>query len=95
MSRTLKVYNGRHYCCRSSDPIWDDVPQNSLARIYAAAYSRADLRRLITEYRGIDPGLTELRDYWSNAWGKRMEGVVPERGIWLVKNHESDPVRIA
>lgn len=84
--RELKIWNGRAYCCYNpDDPRWEGIQQHrGHHTIYAAAYSRADLRRLITEYCGRDPGETEIRKYWNEGvWGKHMEGISPQRGLWL------------
>lgn len=96
MAKALKVWNGRGYCVRKyGDPIWDQVPPNGTARIYAAAYSRADLRRLIGEYCGTMPSDNELKTYWSEAWGVSMEGVTAERGLWFKYGHgPKKPTRI-
>lgn len=84
MAKTLKLWNGRAYCCRKrSDPLWDDVRPNGYQKAYVAAYSRADARRVIQEYCGTLPSDGELRDYFSECWGRSMEGITPERGLWL------------
>lgn len=97
MARTLKIWNGGAGCCyKASDPAWTGIQPYRGAHVYAAAYSRADLRRLIVEYCGSDPGETEIRDYWAcGAWGERMSAIPPERGIWLCKEEpEAKPVRL-
>lgn len=89
MARELKLWNGRAGCChKRDDPAWESIhPHRGHHRIFAAAYSRADLRRLIAEYCGRDPGETEIRDYWSaGAWGVHMGDITPERGLWLRKD---------
>jgi len=83
MAKQLKLYNGRGWACvKRSDPKWNGVSPDKVS-ISAAAYSRADLRRLIEEYTGADPGLAELRDYWVECWGDDMAGITPERGLWM------------
>lgn len=97
MPRKLKLWNGRAYCCHNpQDGNWRDVSPYS-ATIYAAAYSRADLRRLIEAYCGRDPGDREIKEFWSaGCWGRHMEGVNPERGLWLRANGpNSQPIRLA
>ena len=96
MSKTLKLWNGRGCSVRKhDDPIWKQVPSNGSVRIYAAAYSRADLRRLIAEYCGMTPSDNELKTYWSECWGIDMEGVVPERGLWFKYGYgEEKPIQI-
>lgn len=87
MAKTLKLWNGRAGCCyKLTDPAWQGVEQFKSGTIYAAAYSRADLRRLIAEYCGQDPGEYEIKNYWSEGhWGDAMTNVTPERGLWLEK----------
>jgi hypothetical protein len=91
MARKLKVWNGRAYGIlpasqwkRGGEPV----------HIYACAYSVADLQNLCDE-----PGLhrvpaSEVRNYWSSCWGKPMQGIEPERGIWLAAGYSSKPERI-
>lgn len=97
MPRELKIWNGRGCCChKSEDPAWLGIRPSQGGTVYAAAYSRADLRRLIAEYCGRDPGEAEIRDYWhSDAWGDAMDGITPERGIWLRNEKVQDaPIRL-
>jgi len=78
--KELKIWNGRWY------------PRS---HIYAAAYSRADLVRLIATWQGYQSrGMaTEIKNYWSEgSWGTAMNGITPERGIWLSKDGAA-PVR--
>jgi len=86
----LKVWNGRAYCCyKPGAPEWASARRWGEGRIYACAYSVADLRRMIAEYCGRDPGRTELSDYWSaGAWGNSMDGIARKRGLWLTLDRE-------
>lgn len=85
MAKELKIWNGRGYCCRKTgDAHWAAIRTNVDVHAYVAAYSRADARRVIEEYSGRDPGDTELKVYWcEGTWGNAMQGVTPERGLWL------------
>lgn len=98
MARALKLFNGRaHVCWNTKDPIWDGVNRNGSMHAYVAAYSRADARRVIQEYCGHLPSDSELRDYWhEGAWGNSMDGVTPERGLWLKleKDYSAKPVKV-
>jgi len=98
MVHELKIWNGKAGCCRNpNDPVWTGIqPYRGNHRVYAAAYNRADLRRLIKEYCGRDPGETEIREYWNaGAWGRHMDGIAPERGLWLLKDSgKALPVRL-
>lgn len=69
-ARTLKLWNGR----------WG---RNQHA--YAAAYSLEDLLSLAVELN-TQYTLTrhEVTTYWSRGlWGRPMDGIEPERGIWV------------
>ncbi|MNJ55982.1 hypothetical protein D3C77_515080 [compost metagenome] len=98
-NRVLKVWNGRSYYCHNrNDPKWEGAcPGRTSGHVYAAAYSRADLRRMITEYAGLPISDYELKVYWSEGnWGDEMEGIAPERGLWLKQKAYDNrrPVRL-
>ena len=84
--KTLKIWNGRsYYCYNQNDPKWEGAsPGRTSGSVYAAAYSRADLRRMISQYTGQAISDSEIKVYWSEGnWGDEMEGIEPERGLWL------------
>lgn len=93
--RKLKIWNGGGHICRNlSSPLWKGIDPFK-THAYAAAHSRADLRRLIASYNGVFPGETYIRDYWAEgAWGNSMEGITPERGLWISFDHWAKPVRV-
>lgn len=93
--KTLKLWNGRGYCCDKRDARWNALPHNRAPHAYVAAYSRADARRVIEEYCGRLPADSELRDYWSEGcWGNSMRDIPPERGLWLQWHHTETPERV-
>lgn len=93
--RPLKFWNGRGYCCkRADDPRWEKLRHNAAPHAYVAAYSRADAARVIAGYTGRTPPDSELREYWSPAWGNAMQGIKPVRGLWLQFDHTKKPVRV-
>jgi hypothetical protein len=106
MAQELKLFNGRGYSLRKhADPLWKKWEAECARREchlyvngYVAAYSMADCRRVIAEYCGRDPGVTEIRDYWNKgAWGIYMQHVTPERGLWLHpdhRSHDEKPIRV-
>jgi len=96
MSKTIKKFNGRGYCCRKhDDKRWDAVPGNRSVAAYIGAASRADARRVIEEYCGHMPPDSELRDYWSEGcWGNSMDGIELERGLWLQFDPSKPPVKV-
>ncbi len=74
MPRELKFWNGRAYCARKhDDPIWKGHGRDP-GHIYIAAYSREDARRVVEEYCGHKPSVGEIRDYFSQCWGRRWMG---------------------
>lgn len=92
-AKQLKLWNGRAYALRrAKDPMWEGVRHNDYQTACVAAYSRADARRVIYEYCGMDIGDPELRDYWNSGWGDRMQNVTPERGLWI--DLGKGPVRV-
>ena len=95
MPKALTLWNGRGYCCQNqNDSRWNDVPSNDAPKAFVAAYSRADARRVIAEYCGKMPPDSELAKYFSkDAWGNSMDGVTPERGLWLAF-FRAKPVRV-
>lgn len=95
MGKKLKLFNGRGYCCLNrEDPRWKGIPTNRNIPASVAAYSREDARRVIGEYCGRMPSVSELRDYWAESWGDMMEGITPERGLWLKFEAGKPPVRV-
>ncbi len=78
--KTLKLFNGRGW--------------GSGQHAYVAAYSQADARRVCEEL-GYQLTASELKVYWSHGcWGTRMDGITPERGLWLQENWHEVPKRI-
>lgn len=95
--KTLKIWNGRGYCAHNPrDPLWQGIRHNADQHAYIAAYSREDARRVIEEYCGRKPSLTEIRDYFNEGcWGSSMDGVTPERGLWIfIAGKTEKPVRV-
>ncbi len=83
--RKLKLWNGRGYDCRKfDDPRWKGIDYSKSPHAYVCAYSRADARRVVGEYCGHDLSDSEIKIYWSkDCWGNTMNGITPERGLWL------------
>lgn len=80
MARALKVWNGGAY---SVLPQSQWKRGHDSAHIYACAHSVADLRQLCVELGLHAVAASEVRGYWSNCWGRSMDGIEPERGIWI------------
>ena len=81
-TKTLRLWNGR----------WKDR-----GRVYVAAYTRADAGRLLSQAAGAElPAIDrEIRDYFSECWGNTMDGITPERGVWVQTGSRiSKPVRV-
>jgi hypothetical protein len=82
--KPLKLFNGR----------WHSGTHGA-GHAYVAAYSKDDAVRVITEALGYEPRgmMSELNTYWSHdCWGNTMDGITPERGLWICKPH-GQPVR--
>lgn len=97
MARILKLWNGRANptCRKYSDSRWPEEHHRNVHG-YVCAYSRADARRVIEQYCGRLPPDSELKNYWvEGAWGREMEGVTPERGLWLQFDRSQPPAKVA
>ena len=96
MAKALKLWNGSGYGCKNhKDTRWDGIKDYGTVRAYIAAYSRADARRIIKEYSGYDLPDHEIKNYWNpNCWGNDMNGVTPERGLWLHFPKTDKPVKV-
>jgi hypothetical protein len=83
--KTLKIWNGRWY------------EKNKTKHAYICAYSRTDACRLLAIISGTNPSYwqAEMRDYFSEGcWGNMMEGITPERGVWISDDsHREKPMR--
>ena len=82
MAKELRLWNGRPYGV---------LPQSEWkhASVCVAAYSIADARRVCVEAGMNDPGANEVTEYWSECWGNDMNGIAPERGIWVSKGGQA------
>ena len=83
--RKLRIWNGRGYIVRdpNHDPRWKNTRTGS---VYIAAYSRADAAKVMAEYLGRMPQGAdyEIKTFFhEGAWGNSMEGIQPERGMWI------------
>lgn len=89
--KELRLFNGRGYILRKyKDLFWSSLENGDVhhAHGYVAAYSVADMQRLVWEYTGHKPPRSEIDNYWSkDAWGTRMQNIKPERGIWVSIGH--------
>ncbi|WP_432262901.1 hypothetical protein [Cupriavidus sp. TMH.W2] len=95
MRPKLKVWNGRGWCCHHrQDPRWQGVRPDSVT-VYICATSRADARRVVEAYTGTNSlSDHEIKVYFSEAWGRAMDGVTPERGLWLQFERGTPPVKV-
>jgi hypothetical protein len=80
MPRELKIFNGR-----------GDYGYNDLdGHLYVCATSKAEAVRLLIKAGYTRMTIGEFNTYWhKNAWGRAMDGITPEIGVWFVpKEHE-------
>ena len=76
--RSLKLWNGRWL-------------KNQ--HLYIAAYSQKDAVAAVAEvFPNARFTLHELQVYFSSCWGHTMEGIKPERGVW-VQTGRDKPLR--
>ena len=67
--RYLKLWNGRWF-------------KNQ--HLYIAAYSQKDAVSLVGQiFPKARFTLHEIQVYFSSCWGNSMEGIKPERGVWV------------
>jgi len=78
-AKKIKIWNGRGYRNRE--------------HLYIGAYSKADACKMLNELY-----LVSSKSYWNReitiyfsegCWGNTMDGITPERGIWLLQNEYS------
>lgn len=81
----LKLLNGSHY-----------MGGALRARLYVAANSRADAARMVASCFESVPTQVEreMKTYWAPCWGSSMDGITPERGVWLQLSHHARPLRL-
>ena len=93
--KQLKVWNGRGAWIAHKDRDKLRSP-SSTPHMYIAAYSVKDAEALIEEYVGYKPtGVArEMRVYFAPMWGRIMDGITPERGIWLQFGQGETPVKV-
>jgi hypothetical protein len=96
VKKQLVLFNGRAgVVYNPRDPAWSTWPDKYRVHAYVAAHSTADAVRLIEEYNGGWPrAASELRTYWSKGtWGRAMDGITPERGIWIATEFSDEKPR--
>lgn len=94
----LKLWNGNAQTMAPYAEVKKrNIPHNGHVHVYACAGSRAEVLRMLQAWTG-DVGLgrdSYVRDYWNaGAWGNTMDGIVPERGLWVQYGHGSQPERV-
>jgi hypothetical protein len=98
MAKELKIWNGRSCIWEAKLP--EELRGHRSYHMYIAAYSVADASRLINEFNGYERNYAqEIKIYFSKGcWGNSMEGITPERGIWISHDDmdiaKQTPVRI-
>lgn len=91
--KKLKIWNGRAYAVPyPRRPEWPGMSFSP--HIFICALSKIDAARICEDYFGFPPSYAEMRDYWSPCWGNSMEGIIPERGLWIQFEGFEPPVRV-
>lgn len=101
MPKPLKIWNGlatHVMCAKHGDPQWiaaRAANRSYQIHAYVCANSRADALRLIAEYADLPRGAAHaIQKYWHmGSWGNSMNGITPERGLWLQFGSRT-PVRV-
>ena len=75
----MKIWNGRGFGIRK------DGKTRQAKHCYVCANSRSDAVRLINEAAGWKAMTDyEIKHYYvEGAWGNTMDGITPERGVWV------------
>ena len=74
---------------------WNGNYNGSGSHVYICANSRADAGRLLVEYGASSRGIDKyIKDYYSECWGNAMQGITPERGLWVVPFRSAEPSRV-
>lgn len=91
MARKLKVWNGRAYGVLPHSQ-WKRDGES--ASVYICAHSVNDIRDLCVSLGLHAPAKSEIQNYWSPCWGNPMDGIEPERGVWVQYGYSEKPERI-
>jgi hypothetical protein len=76
--------------------IWNGRGVGRKEHLFIGAYSKLDAARMLLEcyvsyHDSVASWTRELTIYFSEGcWGNTMEGITPERGIWLQENEYTD-----
>ncbi|MFA5312755.1 MAG: hypothetical protein WC375_05450 [Methanomassiliicoccales archaeon] len=100
--KKLKIWNGRLYETDKSNIQYlnhEDSERRKLSRWLHCYVCATSVKHVIelAKKAGIH-GITtsEIKVYWNNGcWGKQMDGITPEVGIWVVHGiHDEKPTRL-
>ena len=92
MARKLKKWNGMLFF--HQDDKGKKIPlRKTQLKVSICAYSQKDAVSLLHEHGYNNEKLHHLREYWSNCWGNSMDGIEPERGMW-VEFEMGKPVKV-
>lgn len=86
MKPRLRTWNGRAVHKRGS-------------HLYVCAHSAAHACRLLAVAHGLgqegaNRWTSELKHYFCECWGKPMDGITPEVGVWITNGYNSQPERL-
>lgn len=100
MSRPIKLFNGRGWIAANGpDDRWGKVKDPGAVHLFIGAYSQKDAVEVVKQYVAPEfhatVSLSEIRRYFNkNAWGTTMDGIAPERGMWIQWEYSAKPERV-
>jgi hypothetical protein len=98
MAKKLKIWNGRGWGRANYHPeTHEKLPtpiEHWCDHIYVCAHSKKEVLEMFKEMKKYLT-VSEINNYWlPDCWGRQMEGIVPEVGIWGSQGAGSKPIRI-
>jgi len=90
-NKPLQIWNGRGFSR------WVGEAHEHYDHVFVCAHSVADAVRVLKEAGYRDISRHEINVYYAEGcWGTTMEGITPERGVWVtVKNGDRrNPIRL-
>ena len=90
--KSLRLYNISGGTARW---IGGTLNPNRIDKIFVAGFSQADCVRRINSTLKRNMTVSHLRAYGSNVWGNAMKDIVPEPGVWITRDYNGIPEKVA